>query len=40
MNNQTFYQAATIKSWGLLVYGEEFPENEIDNFKYRLRTAA
>ena len=40
MSNQKLYQGAVIETWGLLVYGEGFPENKIDRFKYCLTRAA
>ena len=40
MEDRALYQGATIKSWGLLVYGQRFPGNKIDYFKTRLKSAA
>ena len=40
MNNQKLYQGASIESWGLLIYGEGFPENKINRFKDCLKRTA
>ena len=40
MRDKTLYQGATVKYWGLLVYGQGFSRNRIDYFKTSLKRAA
>ena len=39
MKDRKLYQGATIKSWGLLMYGGRFSGNEMDRFKNCLQRA-
>ena len=40
MKDRRLYQGATVKSWGLLVYGWQFSGGKIDYFKTSLKCAA
>ena len=40
MRDKTLYQGATVKYWGLLVYGQGFSRNRIDFFKNSLNFSA